>query len=359
MAFVSVFSPLIRRFPRTLVAAAGRTAWLAIPISVLPVLLGLLTMWLLFRNKAPGTGLAGLLTDVFGGVLGRIIVGVYALWLIFYTGFLMRSGAARFISTVYQGASPWIFVISASLIGGFVALGELKAIARSAMLLRPMLMAVLALLVILAVKDVDFRLLLPATVSELPGDGYAALKLANLLSVAGYFAFLGDRMEGRFRLRDYAGWLAAVLVIIGLMTAVCLGMFGPELTAKMTYPFFMLARDVTILGSMERVEPVIIALWIFSDFIFLSALFSIAARNLRFCLAFSEPDAPPKLTDLRNGRWLMLPCAALVVAAAALIPGEVPAFERFSEVVVPAGNAVMIVAVPLLTLLVGKLRRRI
>lgn len=347
LAFVSVFSPLIRRFPRTLAATGGRSSWIAIPMAALFLIPIFLLMCLLLRSR-PGASFSALLTDALGVFLGRVVTALYALWLLFYTGFLLESGAIRFLSTVYQGAHPWIFILCMALACAAGAAGPVRAIARSAMLLRPLMAAIPALIVLLTLKDADVRLLLPVIAADLMPDAFAALKVVNLLGVAFYLSFFGERVEGPFRLRNSVGWAAALLALVGLMTLGCLSMFGPELTAKMTYPFFMLARDVTVLGALERIEPVIIAVWVFADFIFLSVLLRVAAQTLRFSL--SGDNAPP--------RWLPPLCALCAAGTAFLLPENLTGFYRISEFVVPIVSASMVFGVPLLTLIAGKLRKK-
>lgn len=360
IAFVAILSPLIRRFPRVLADTAGRAAWLSAPLAAVPLGLALLLAWLLFRRYPSGTGCSELMEAVLGAPLARVLCALYALWLLLYAGFLLRSGANRFVSTVYQGAAPGLFIVCAALVCTLAALGPLKALARSAMLLRPLMIAIFVLVVALTVKDSDYSLLLPVTADDAVSAAGGALSLANLLGVAGYFAFFGDRVEGGpFRARDFVFWLAALLAIIGLMTVGCLAMFGAEMTAKMTYPFFMLARDVTILGAMERIEPIVIAMWVFSDFILVSALLWIAARNLRYAFGVPDDAAVPKLSDLRRGRWLAPLGAVLAAAAAFAVPGELTEAAYLSETLVPAVSAALVFGLPLFVLIVGLIRKKI
>ena len=50
------------------------------------------------------------------------------------------------------------------------------------------------------------------------------------------------------------------------------GNFGPGLTARMDTPFFMMVKGIGIEGTFQRVESVIIALWVFSDLALLNLL---------------------------------------------------------------------------------------
>ena len=286
LVFVSLLPPLIRRFPRLLAALAGRSAWIAAVLAALPLSIAVMGFRLLYRRAAPGSGFPEILTALLGSAAAKRVTGLYSLWMLFYAGFLLRSGGLRFVSTVYPGASTGVFVLSGALVCACAASGSLRALGRCAMILRPLLAAIPVLVFLLTVKDADFRLLLPVPGGADPGAlALSALRVTNIFGVAVYFSFFGSAIgDGPFRRRDYLPWTAAVLGITFLITAGALGLFGPELTARMNHPFFMLARDVSVLGALERVEPAAIAVWVFADFLLVSTLLWTAAQNLRFCL---------------------------------------------------------------------------
>ena len=327
--FVSALSPLIRRFPRALAARAGRGAVLAVPLSLLPMLLALWAAFALMRKRPVGTGLADLLCELLGPAPGRALTGLYGVWFLFYAGFLLRSDADRFVTTVYNGASPAIFVLAMALICLPAAAGGLLPLGRSAMLLTPLMLAPVLLLALLTAKDLDLSLLLPLRGAEPLSVGAAALETANLLSLAFFFGFFGDRLSGRVRARDLRPWLLALLGVVALMTVESLGMFGPELTAKMRFPYFMLARDLSVLGALERAEPLVVALWVFPDFLLISLLLALGAKCLR------------RAFGLRQRRWHCLVCAVAAVAAALALPGELAAFRFLSETAVPFLSAAL------------------
>lgn len=355
LAFVSLLSPLIRRFPRVLAATAGRTAWLSALFTALPAAALFALLCRIARHRG---GFSALLCDTLGPLPGRALTLLYALWMLFYAGFLLRSGAVRFVSTVYPGAGPWVFIAVSALACTLAALGSLRALARTAMILRPLLLAVPAAAVLLALRDLDPAALLPVTAADLLPNGCAALQTLNVLSVVFYLLFLGERVEGRLRVRDWALWGAVLLVLLGAMTACCIGLFGPELTAKLSFPFFMLVRDVNVLGSLERAEPVVIALWVFSDFVLTALLLQLAGNSLRFCFGWEATDAAPRLRDLSHGRWLIPLCAGLATAVGLSVAPDAASFARFSETIVPLGNALMVFVLPLPALAVALVRKK-
>ena len=319
-AFVSALSPLIRRFPRMLALHAGRGAALAVPAGALLLLPLLAAAYALYRRQA-GRGNTALLRALLGRRAGRGAECLYGLWFLFYAGFLMRSGAERFITTVYNGAEPALFVCVMALLCALAAAGRSAPLGRAAMLLCPLMLGLILLIALLTAKDLDLTLLLPLSAAAPRGVFAGALETANILSVPFFLGFLGDRLTRPVRLREALPWLGACLGVIALMTVGCLGMFGPELTAKLRYPYFMLVRDLTVLGALERLEPLVIALWVFPDFLFVSLLLHLSAR----CLA-------PRLAARR---WPAALCAGAAGAAALALPGEMGALAFLSETLVP------------------------
>ena len=348
LAFVAALSPLVRRFPRTLAALAGRGALPAVAGSALFLLPLLIGAWLLLRARPAGTGTAALLTDLLGRPLGRAVTGLYGLWFLAYAGFLLRSGAERFCATVYPGAAPAVFVIGTALLCALAAAQTAAPLGRAAMLLRPLMLGLILAVALLTAKDLDWTLLLPMRAPDPGGLWAAAAETANVLSVGFFLGFLGDRLTGPLRARDVLPWLAALLLVVALMAAGCCGMFGPALTARLRYPYFMLVRDMTVLGALERAEPLVLALWVFPDFLFLSVLLWMAARCLRFALGLRG-----------RGPWLPVLCAGAAAALALALPGALDTQEYLSETLVPRLCAAFAFAPLPLLLIVGRARGRL
>ena len=351
-AFVAILSPLVRRFPRALAAAVGRCAWLSVLLSALPTALLLLVIRLFYRKQQPHTGFADILTGTLGRLPGRALTGLYGIWFLAYAGVLLRSGADRFISTVYPCAWPGVFVSVTAALCLIAALGRTVSLARTAILIRPLMAALIVAVFLLSAKDLDLGLLFPVTEAELLPCAGGALQLTNILASAAFLVFFSDQLRGAFRPRDYLGWVVALIVLLLLMTVSCLGVFGAGLTARMTYPFFLLVRDLSVLGSLERAEPVILALWALSDFIMISLLLQAAGKTLAFC--FCSAKQPSGKTARRP---LLLLVAAAAATEALLIPGDMATFLLLSESVVPLLNAVFAFLLPLPVLGIGLLRK--
>ena len=110
LLFVSALSPLIRQAPGMAVQSAGSAVWLSALLALVPLPLAGLLLGRLTRKRVPGEGLGGVLLRVFGRFGGTAAVLLYTAWTVFYAGFVLRAGADRFVTAVYPGSRPWLFM---------------------------------------------------------------------------------------------------------------------------------------------------------------------------------------------------------------------------------------------------------
>lgn len=211
MGAMCMLSPLIRRVPGHMVAIAGAGAWLSVLLAAAPLTL-LMLLLIGISKSVGGKGLGTLFLDIYGG-LGRVLLVVYAAWFVFMAAFTLRSDADRFITTVYPNSAPAVFVLTMLAAMLLAVMGSLKALGRSAMLLRPVLMGILLLVFAFSLSDVDLTgLWQPGAEAEIP-ILHGALDALNPLCVCVYLAFLADRVNSPINFPHVAGWLAAIVAV--------------------------------------------------------------------------------------------------------------------------------------------------
>lgn len=355
MGVMCMLSPLIRRIPGRVVAIAGAGAWLSVLLAAAPLILLVL---LALHMSRRGRDLGSLFLEIYGP-LGRLLLLLYSAWFTFMAAFTLRSDADRFITTVYPNSSPAIFVLTmlAALLPALW--GPLKALARSAMLLRPVMVGILLLVFAFSLGDVDMEgLWQPAEGSDLP-ILLGALDVLNPLSVCLYLGFLADRVKEPLRFSQTAAWLGAVLAIAAGMVIVTVGLLGVELTARIRNPFFAVLRDLTLFGTVEHVEAVLVSAWVFSDFIYLATLGKLAARCLCLALSIPSPEEAPAKRRLSQGRFAVPLFAALAGTAALCIAPRSSDLLPLSNTVVPLINLSMTLGLLPLTALLGRLRQKL
>ena len=309
---VSLLSPLLRLLPQTAVGFAGRAAWLSAVPALLP-LAGLGLILASFRRyMRPGEGMGGLLLRWLGPAAGRLVLILYAGWFLFYGGFILRSGAERLVSTIYPSSGPTMFILVTIGLCLLVALGDLRAAARTAVLMRGVLIGALALVVILSTPNMDADKLLPVGWRDAGPIALGALPLASVGAVAGCFSFLSGYVQPPENRRWPLGAMLLLLALGSVITAAVICVFGPELSATLTYPFFIMIRSISLWNLVPRIEAVVIAAWVGADFMLCTMLLRCAHEALRPVFGLPSPEGRPA-GSLRGGRFLLWLEAAAVL----------------------------------------------
>ena len=118
------------------------------------------------RHARRGEGLSALALRSLGRVSGGILLVLYALWLVFYAAFSLRSASSRFTIAIYPGTDPDIFVAVGAAACLVPALGRYSSLGRAAVVCRGLLALALALILALGLASADARNLLPVTAQD-------------------------------------------------------------------------------------------------------------------------------------------------------------------------------------------------
>ena len=280
--FVGALSPGIRLIPASLLSAAGSAAWLSPAAAMLPGTLYSLLLAAVWRRIRPGERPETVLARAVGRVPAGILLAAVGLWLSLYAGFLLRISADRLLSTIYRGASGWGLMAVSLALAAACARGGVRNLARTARTLLPVLGAVLFLSCALAAGDVRPERLFPVTGADVPGILLGAVPVWNVISVSAYLLLFSAETEAERPSRLFfvsaAGWtvlaaLWATLSVVGTLTA--------PLAATQANPFFIMIRNLTVFGASERVEAVVIGLWLVTDLTFLGLLLAASGTALR------------------------------------------------------------------------------
>ena len=357
--FTGLLSPLMRVLPRSSVLLAGKAAWLSVAPAFLALLALMALMNALRRALLPGEGMANLLLRVLGPWFGRLALLLYAAWFLFYAGFLLRSGAERLTATVYQQSAVTPFIVVMLALCLLAALGTLRATVRTAVLLRAILLMALGVVSVFSLSNLEPGNLFPLTLSDGPGIVLGALPILTVGGVAALFSFLNAYVEPAAQpVRWTVPPLALFALVALLLCFEAVGTFGAALTARLSYPFFTMIRDVSIFHIAQRIEAVVIALWVYADFILCALLLRCAGEALRTLLGLPKPEGLP-LFSLRRGRWLFWLEGALAYAAARLIAPSAAELVIWTETRVPFLMNCFVFGGFSLVWLVGRMRKKL
>ena len=346
---VCLLSPALRFCPAAGIAAAGRAAWLSMLAALPPLLLYALFLRRFLACRAEGEGLAELCGRAVSPRASRPLLLALALYHAFYAAFILRAGAERFITTIYPHGDPAVFILVLGSAAALAALGPSRTLVRTAKLVLPLLVATLALILFTALFSARWENLLPVTGQDLPSllrGGLPAVDVLAAMLVLGAF-LAGQTPAGSARDGGWFRFLAVAALFLSLLNAAILVSFGADLAARLTRPFFSLVRNLVFFRSVERVEALVVTLWVFPDFLLVSAALFISQRCLRLALGKNAPWQGERLFSLRRGRWLIPPCALCAVLAALWMAPDQKTFLFLSDRLIPALNlGIALLALP-------------
>lgn len=273
LTFAALLSPAIQLLPGSTARQAGEAGWLATLVA-LPVLLGLCwLLWRLFRGGPDRGGLPNTAQQLLGPALGRVFCLLYFLWGLYLLAANARQVALRFLTISYRNAPMVLFLLALLGVTFWLVRKPVRALARAGEVFFLTLAAGLALSLLLGAFQVDTANLLPVWVEDLPAVGSATLPVLGLLGYAVFAPCLGGHVvpeEGSRR--KILRWAVGLCLTLTALQVVCLGNFGPGLAGRMDTPFFMMVKGIGFEGTFQRMESVIIALWVLADLALLSLL---------------------------------------------------------------------------------------
>jgi len=329
LSFVSMLSPFLRLIPGAVTSAAGSASWVSAALSVIPILLLSAAISAFLQRVSYSSGLGDAVLKTLGRFPGCVVLSLWSLWLVFHSGFLLCSGADRFVATIYPGVRHTMFILVTATICLIAALGHVKAIARASELFLPLLLLVILLVICFSISKVEPIFLLPVTTGQIPdilrGVPLAAEAAGVVLVNA---AFLSGFTMPQNKAHSRLPWVLGVTVLSVVLCAVTVGSLGKTYVSALAYPFFILARDLSVLSGIERIEALVVGLWLLPDFVLITVELMIAADNL--LLITKQQDS------LKTRRiWILIGGACSILTAFCIAPNT-EMLVQWSEKIIPA-----------------------
>ncbi len=359
LATLMLLVPSLRLFITAATEYAGRAVWLTAPLAALPMLLYMHFISDFMDCRREGENLQELFLRCLGPKLGKAALALTAAWLTLYSGFILRSGADRLIVTIYPDSSPWVFTLGLGLVCLAAALGNPRSIVRSAMLISPVLMGSLLLIFIFSLSSLEPSNLLPVTVDDALPVALGSLAAIDVLSFGVYAVCFIEGLcpKEAGRARQGSLWLMVMVLLMSLLCLSVVGMFGPELCSRLSRPFFIMVRNLVFFHTVERVEALVVMLWLFPDFLLVSVFLYAAQYCLRLSLGQDVPYRGERLTDMSRGRWLIWPTALTAIACSLFIGPDSVSMDFWSSKLIPAINLLFaFVFIPSIYI-VGKIKK--
>lgn len=361
LAWVILLSPALRLFPAESAELAGRGAWLSALLAAAPLALYVFFLSRFMECRADSEGMGELILRALGGRMGKPVLTLFALWFTLYAGFVLRSGAERFITTVYPNSSSAVFSVVLGVIALIAALSPPRSLVRVAKMVLPLVLGVMLLVLLSALGSVDGSNILPLSDADAVPVFWGILPAVDVIAAVLYIVcFLeGPSRKKAGRFRAYLVWASLACLMLSFISFDLMGAFGPELTARLTRPFFSLVRNLVFFRTLERIEALVVSLWVFPDFLMVALLLYSSQLCLHIAWCEESQYSGEKFFGPRRGRYLVWLCASAAIVCSLLIGRDSAAMSRWSERIIPLVNMSFAFVVLPVIFIVGKIKKRL
>ncbi|MBQ8851155.1 MAG: GerAB/ArcD/ProY family transporter [Oscillibacter sp.] len=293
-----------------------------------------------------GGGLAQGLAEVFGRWGGRAVLLIYIVWCEVVLTLRLRLSAQRLLGSGERDGAVWFFLLVLGLMALWMGHGHLGALGRAAQLFFVALVLTGGTVLLLALFQVESGNLLSTWSWSVDGAVGILRPSVNALGYGLFAAFLFQPEREHKQRHRWISWVTGACLVLAVAQMIVVGRYGPRLTGQLHSPFFQLAKSVGVEGAFQRVESLVAAVWVFSDFLLLTGIL--------WCMRRIGAVLCPKIPAPTLVTIAALPA---MVAALALF-GEKASPREMEGNFLPVGSLILALVVPALAILLKGRKRK-
>lgn len=280
---------------------ANQDAWVSVCVGTV---LGLLVAFISGRISAlyPGETFVKICLKLFGKVFGRIILLPYYVMWYSVIGIILRQATAFLHLALFQQTPIWVLMAVLSLLMLYVNYaGGIESIGRASEVVGPIIVLMVIVVLLLNLNNVDLKHVLPVYIDSgwwgiLKGSVAPSSFLGESVILVMTLAFV-ENPRSASRSAMWGIVLSGLLVVLSTLSVV---MTFSTLAVKMRFPFFEMARFISVMDFIQNVDVLVVIVWILSVFIKLSWYLFVSAYGTAEWLS---------LKTWRTPIWFIVPVA--------------------------------------------------
>lgn len=285
---IMVSSPATRFLPKYAAATAEQAGWVSPVICTIPFI-ALILMVDSVLKKYEGQGMPDIITNVMGKYLGRLVLLIYILWSVWLTAMYARYYVERLTSSIYPNINNSVLLILSLIAIAFMLRSGFTVIARMSEVVLPFIGTMLVMLSIFLLARIRIDNVLPIYFNDIVPILKASLSSAGILSFLFMMLFLSGKLVNLKSFKTF-GYIAAYVNISSLMLIIFItnGVLGSSVAQRAPMPVLAASKQVSIMDTIENIEAIIIAIWIFADFTLISTFFTITLNLVKSVFKLSD-----------------------------------------------------------------------
>ncbi|PEA52861.1 hypothetical protein CON64_21945 [Bacillus pseudomycoides] len=288
---------------------------------------------------------------ILGKWLGKIMMIPYLLVWYWINGITVREFGDFIITALFHNTPLWVIVFTAMLLLIFIIYqGGVEGIGRLSEIVGPMVLLMITFVIILNLSNMNFGYMRPIY----HDSGWLPILKGSYTPVAAFFGesvmmtmfvFFMDKPDQAPSRAMWGVGLAVFMITIGTLAVILT--FGPNLPSRFLYPIYDLSRYISVMEFIQNVDILIVIIWFFSIFVKLALYMFLA------CYGTAQLF---HLKDWRKVAWFLAPISFIMAVSIKNI--QVFTHYYYMFFVIPIAFPVYELGIPLLLLVVGKIRRK-
>ncbi|MFF2093191.1 endospore germination permease [Paenibacillus sp. NPDC058174] len=341
LIIIGVIGDSILIMPTIVAASSKQDAWLSMAIAaLLGLVLGAVFAAIANRlqRQSPITALKSRIGKAAGGFIGLLFLINF-----FMCGLTLMSEMSQFMTTQMMPETPVNAILLLFMTVIIVAYRYgIESFARVSELLFPLFLFLFLFLVVLLMPQVDIsnmkpmvaRGLTPVIKGIMPAFVTGFAEMVVLLMLVPHVA-------GKAKLTKPILWGYAIGgLILFIVVDLCVLVLGPSLMETKYYPTFVLAQKITIGQFLERLEVILMLIWIITVFYKTLLLF------------FALVAGTAQVLGLKESHMLTIPYGMILIVATIVGTPNISEYNQLLIFYYPWFDTLFCIAVPLVVLAV-------
>ncbi len=283
---------------------------------------------------------------ILGRTLGKVFGFLFFFMYLHDTGFVVRE-YGEFIAENFLERTPIVITMGCIVIvSAFAVRGGVEVVARCAQLFLPLFVLFLFLIICLLLPDYEPKHLLPAFENGVQQSLRGSLPLQPWFDDVILMSFLLPCLANPEKAGKWG--ILSVCAITGTMvlTNIAVYLVFGEVTARLTFPFIVAARYISLTDVLQHLEALLMALWLMGIFI-------------KLCMYYyAIVVTGAELLTLSDYRLIVFPIGLLLVLLGVWSTPNLQVMTRFFETTGYFYFMAYKMAIPLLLILVAHVRSR-
>lgn len=343
---IIVSSPATRYLPRYAASQAAQAGWVAPVVSTIPFIVLLFLIDSLLK-KYEGQSMAAIISSIMGKYLGKLVLLLYLLWSVILLALYTRYYVERLTSSIYPHVNNSTLIILTLIPIAYILRSGFTVIARMSEILLPFIGAMLIMMAAFLLPRIRIDNILPVYFNDIVPILKASLGSDAILAYLFLLFFLSDKLVNLKSLKFF-GYIAAYINISSIMLVnfITIGVLGSSVAQRSPMPVLSAVKQVSILDTIENIEAIIIAIWIFADFTLITTLLVIILNLIKSI--FHLTDTKPLINIL---------CILTFFLSMGICSDKFE-LEEFSNVIATPLNIVMGYGFPAILFILSKLKKK-